>query len=100
VAASCRITPRYLHHLFASSAETVGRYVLRRRLEECARALLAQAESGRTVAAIAFDHGFSSPTHFGRVFRQHFGMTPREYREQSQMNERTGSLPSQPRLAR
>lgn len=99
VAESCRITPRYLHHLFASTDETVGRYVLRRRLEECARALLAQAHSGRTVAAIAFDHGFSSPTHFGRVFHQHFGMTPREYRE-SQMKGRTGSLPSQPRLAR
>jgi AraC family transcriptional regulator, positive regulator of tynA and feaB len=81
VAASCRITPRYLHHLFAASDETVGRYLLRRRLEECARALLSEVQSGRTVAAIAFDHGFSSPTHFGRVFRHRFGMTPREYRE-------------------
>jgi AraC-like DNA-binding protein len=100
VAEVCRITPRYLHHLFASTDETVGRYVLRRRLEECARALLAAPELGRPVAAIAFDHGFTSPTHFGRVFRQRFGMTPREYREQAQMKERTGSLPSQPRLAR
>ena len=81
VAESCRITPRYLHHLFAASEETVGRYLLRRRLEECARALAASVQLGRTVAAIAFDHGFSSPTHFGRVFRQRFGMTPREYRE-------------------
>ena len=100
VAASCRITPRYLHHLFASTDETVGRYVLRRRLEECAQALLAQPGLTRPVAAIAFDHGFSSPTHFGRVFRQRFGLTPREYREQAQMKERTGSLPSQPTLAR
>jgi AraC-like DNA-binding protein len=36
---------------------------------------------GRTVAEIAFDHGFNSPTHFGRAFRCRFGMTPREYRE-------------------
>jgi AraC-like DNA-binding protein len=36
---------------------------------------------GRTVAAIAFDYGFNSPTHFGRVFRRKFAMTPREYRE-------------------
>jgi AraC-like DNA-binding protein len=81
VAESCRITPRYLHHLFAGSAETVGRYLLRRRLEECARALLASPQLGRTIAAIAFDHGFTSPTHFGRVFRDRYGMTPREYRE-------------------
>ena len=26
------------------------------------------------------DHGFNSPTHFGRVFRAKFGATPREYR--------------------
>jgi len=81
VAESCRITPRYLHHLFAASEETVGRYLLRRRLEECARALVSQVQLGRTVAAIAFDYGFNSPTHFGRVFRRKFGMTPREYRE-------------------
>ncbi len=81
VAQSCRITPRYLHHLFSASEETVGRYVLRRRLEECARALASTMQLGRTVAAIAFDYGFSSPTHFGRVFRQRFGMTPRAFRE-------------------
>jgi len=81
VAEACRITPRYLHHLFASSEETVGRYLLRRRLEECAQALLSRAQLGRTVAAIAFDYGFNSPTHFGRVFRRRYGMTPREYRE-------------------
>jgi AraC-like DNA-binding protein len=81
VAQSCRITPRYLHHLFAASEETVGHYLLRRRLEECARALASGVQLGRTVAAIAFDYGFNSPTHFGRVFRRKFGMTPREYRE-------------------
>jgi AraC-like DNA-binding protein len=81
VAQACRITPRYLHHLFAASEETVGRYVLRRRLEGCARALSAAVQSNRTVAAIAFDYGFNSPTHFGRVFRSRFRMTPREYRE-------------------
>jgi AraC-like DNA-binding protein len=81
VARSCRITPRYLHHLFAGSEETVGRYLLRRRLEECARALVVPVQLGRTVAEIAFDHGFNSPTHFGRVFRRRFGVTPREYRE-------------------
>ncbi len=81
VAQSCRITPRYLHHLFTASEETVGRYLLRRRLEECARALQSPLQLRRTVAEIAFDHGFNSPTHFGRAFRSRFGMTPRAYRE-------------------
>ena len=80
VAEACRITPRYLHYLFSQTSETVARYILRRRLEECSRALTVASQRSRTVTAIAFDHGFNSPTHFGRVFRARYGMTPREYR--------------------
>jgi AraC-like DNA-binding protein len=49
-------------------------------LEECSRALQIPAQRGRTVTSIAFDFGFNSPTHFGRVFRARYGVTPREYR--------------------
>jgi AraC-like DNA-binding protein len=80
IADACRMTTRYLHHLFSEENETVSRYILRRRLEACARALSCPAQRGRTVTSIAFDFGFNSPTHFGRVFRSRFGMTPREYR--------------------
>ena len=80
IARACRITTRYLHHLFTDEPETVARYILRRRLEECSKALNAAAQRGRTVTAIAFDHGFNSPTHFGRAFRARFGVTPREFR--------------------
>ncbi len=84
VAQACRMTPRYLHHLFSQESETVARYILRRRLEECSRALTIPSQSGRTVTAIAFDYGFNSPTHFGRVFRERFGATPREYRQHNE----------------
>ena len=80
IAAACKMTPRYLHHLSSDQDETVARYILRRRLEACSRALASDAQRGRTVTEIAFDSGFNSPTHFGRVFRARFGMTPREYR--------------------
>lgn len=80
IAATCRITTRYLHMVFSDQEETVARYVLRRRLEECARSLQSTAHRNRSITAIAFDHGFNSPTHFGRVFRDKFKMTPREYR--------------------
>ena len=83
IAEACKITPRYLHHLFSDQDETVARHILRRRLDACARALESLAQRGRTVTAIAFDHGFNSPTHFGRVFRAKFGVTPREYRRAS-----------------
>ena len=80
VAKACRITARYLHHLFANESETVTEYIQRRRLEECARALIAAPVRGRLVTEIAFDYGFNSLTHFGRVFRNRYGLTPSEYR--------------------
>ena len=80
IAQACKMTPRYLHHLFSDREETAARYIVRRRLDECARALVCAAQRSRTITAIAFDYGFNSPTHFGRVFRAKFGLTPREFR--------------------
>jgi len=34
-----------------------------------------------TIAAVAYDSGFSDPSYFGRVFRQEFGLSPQEWRE-------------------
>jgi AraC-like DNA-binding protein len=80
VARACKITARYLHHLFTAESETVTQYIQRRRLEECARALVAAPVRSRLVTEIAFDYGFNSLTHFGRVFRNLYGLTPSEYR--------------------
>ena len=81
IASVFRITTRYLHHLFSDEDETVARYILRRRLEECARSLTSPTQRKRTITSIAFDHGFSSATHFGRVFRSRYDLTPRDYRQ-------------------
>ena len=98
IAAACKITPRYLHYLFSDQGETVGRHILRRRLEGCARALQSRGQRGRTVTAIAFDHGFNSPTHFGRAFRNRYNLSPREYRERASLE---GAPPEpEPRITR
>jgi len=82
IAAMLRRSPRYVHSVFTRGDETVSRYILRRRLEECARVLASSSPRTRTVSAIAFDYGFSSCTNFGKVFRAQYGMTPTEYRNQ------------------
>ena len=82
IAAACGITTRYLHYLFTEDDETVTRYILKCRLDACSQALLSGSQCGRTVTSIAFDHGFNSATHFGRVFRSYFGTTPRKFRAQ------------------
>ncbi len=85
VAEAVHLSARRLHQLFEADGETVGSYILRRRLEECARAMTDPAQLGRTVTEIAFLHGFNNASHFGRVFRERFGATPSEFRR------RTGS---------
>jgi AraC-like DNA-binding protein len=80
IASTFKTSPRYVHGLFAGGSETVSRYILRRRLEECARLLASPAHRSRTVSDIAFDYGFTSCTHFGKVFREHYDLTPTEYR--------------------
>jgi AraC-like DNA-binding protein len=80
IAATFKTSPRYVHGLFAGGPETVSRYILRRRLEECARLLTSPAHRSRTISDIAFDYGFTSCTHFGKVFREHYDLTPTEYR--------------------
>lgn len=80
IAAAVHLSPRYVHRLFETEGETLGQYILRRRLEESARRLRDPAYQGRSVMEIAFECGFSDASYFSRCFRRKYGMTPREYR--------------------
>ena len=80
IAARLRMSPRYLRAIFATSNETVSAYILRRRLEECARELADPARARASITEIAFGWGFNSAPHFTRSFRERFGMSPRQYR--------------------
>jgi AraC-like DNA-binding protein len=80
VAAALRVSPRYLRALMAAHGETVSSLILRRRLEEAAKQLASPLWRDRQISDIAFSWGFKSSAHFARVFRDRYGMTPREYR--------------------
>ncbi len=80
-ASALGISPRYLRLLMSSRGESPSAYILRRRLEECARQLASEPARRRTVTDIAFSWGFNSAAHFTRVFKTKFGQTPTEYRE-------------------
>lgn len=58
-----------------------GEYVRQRRID---RACAELADSDRSIAAIALDAGFSSPSHFATAFRRATGLTPSEYRAATQ----------------
>lgn len=75
IAVHHHISVRYLHKLFASESTTLSRWILRARLERCRRDLA--VTSG--VAAVAHRWGFTSAARFSRVFRDAYGVSPREF---------------------
>lgn len=78
-----KITPRYMHRIFAeygSGMETVGQYMLNRRLEECTYRFQDQNAAHLKITDIAFSLGFNSMTHFSRVFKEKYGASPRAFR--------------------
>jgi AraC family transcriptional activator of tynA and feaB len=81
IAQGLEISPRYLSMLFSSERETVADYILRRRLEECACQMVNGACTGAPITELAFSWGFNNASHFARVFKRHFGLAPRDYRQ-------------------
>lgn len=83
IASRLKLSSRYLRMIFASGNETASAYVLRRRLEECARQMADPACAHLTITDIAFGWGFNSAPHFARSFRERFGQAPRVYRRET-----------------
>jgi AraC-like DNA-binding protein len=74
------VTPRYVHLLFDSEGLSCSKFIIERRLVYAYKMLLDSQRSDRTITAISFTSGFSDLSHFNRVFRRRFGMTPSELR--------------------
>jgi AraC-like DNA-binding protein len=74
ISAALGCTKRYLHMLFSDRGMTVSDYIWRARLQNCRHELETQA--GKTITDVAFSWGFSSSSHFSRVFRKYFGIVP------------------------
>jgi AraC family transcriptional activator of tynA and feaB len=67
-------TKRYLHMLFSDRGMTVSDYIWQARLQHCRQEL--ETQPGKTITDVAFSWGFSSSSHFSRVFRKYFGVAP------------------------
>ncbi|TBL76346.1 response regulator transcription factor [Paenibacillus thalictri] len=74
----------YLHPVYVSkiykleTGEGISEYVYRLRMERAAHLL---SETSERIQEIARKAGYQNPSHFSRVFRKYFDMTPDEYRE-------------------
>lgn len=80
VAGAIGCSKRYLHKLFESEADTLNGYIWCKRLECVRRDFSDPAHGRRTITDIAFSWGFSSSSHFSRLVRDSFGVSPRRFR--------------------
>jgi AraC-like DNA-binding protein len=80
IALALNCSKRHLHNAFGDEDDTPAHYILRRRLQACMRDLRNPASTHRTITEIAFSWGFSSSAHFSRVFREHTGLSPSDFR--------------------
>ena len=64
-----------------SSHSNLTNYIQQLRLEYAAKLLLEQPD--KSIVQIASDSGFSTHTYFSFCFRQHFGMSPTDYRHEA-----------------
>ncbi|MDI9520395.1 MAG: AraC family transcriptional regulator [Bacillota bacterium] len=79
IARQVYVHPDYLSARFKQeTGEGISRYIQRRRVQEACRFL---RYSAYPIAQIAGYFQFSSQSAFTRVFKQHQGITPRQYRE-------------------
>jgi AraC-like DNA-binding protein len=75
------ISARYVSQLMEDRGETLGRYILRSRLDQVTRMLSDPAAFGLRVADIALACGFNDISSFNRAFKSHFGESPRSFRQ-------------------
>lgn len=81
VACATGLSSRYIGKLFEREGSSLMRYVLRRRLERCGAELGNPLNGGIRISELAFAWGFNDLSHFSRVFREFYGVSPKEWRE-------------------
>jgi AraC-like DNA-binding protein len=73
------VSVRYLHRLFRNTDRTVAEHIRELRLEACSEEL-SKAGADFSLGTLAYKWGFSDQSHFCRVFKARYGMSPGEAR--------------------
>ncbi len=81
IAHRLKCSKRYLYQVFNESDPPLLRYIWKRRLERARDDLMNVEKRQESVTSIALAWGFSSPNHFGKLFKKEFGITPSQCRE-------------------
>ncbi len=87
-------SPFHFHRIFKGiMGETLNQFIQRVRVEKAAAWLL--SNPNRSVTEIALDSGFSGSAAFARAFKQHFGVSATQWRENpARENSKNGKIKS------
>ena len=92
IAQALNCSKRHLHNAFAGETDTLASHILHLRLEACIQELQQVGPQARPITDIALSWGFNNLSHFSRVFREHTGLSPSEFRQASQPGPGAGLL--------
>lgn len=81
IARALHCSRRHLYNAFEGQGESVAGYIQRMRLEACIKDLQTTTKA-RAITDIAVSWGFGNPSHFSRVFKEHTGASPSDFRNQ------------------
>jgi len=80
IARALNCSRRHLYNAFTGEGESIAGFIQRLRLQACVRELQQAGPNARPITDIALSWGFGNPSHFSRVFRDHTGKSPSEFR--------------------
>jgi len=80
IAAAHHVSVRHLYAELARAGVSLHDTIRSLRLQECRRDLRDPSSAHLTASTIGARWGFADASHFGRVFRDAYGVTPREWR--------------------
>jgi AraC-like DNA-binding protein len=81
VASELGISPRSRQRLFQGIGATPSQWLETRRLEMIATELRSSRHANRSVTQIALSCGYNNLSHFSRVFKRRYGVSPSVYRK-------------------
>jgi AraC-like DNA-binding protein len=74
------ISTRYLHKIFQEAGQSFGEFLRSARLERCRRNLCDPGSSALPIGEIAYRAGFRSQSHFSKLFKKRFALSPADAR--------------------
>jgi AraC-like DNA-binding protein len=92
IARAHHISVRQLYKLWSGREPGLAEWIMRGRLEGARRDIAKDGSPG--IAAVARRWGFTDPTHFGRRFRAAYGVSPREWRQVQDHQQRARAADS------